>query len=353
LSIEEHINRQQISHGKANQKDALLRKISNKEVSADEIKIGLNSNIITFDDINNNVSISDSVKKSLRHFCNSNRIPSGKTIEELPPMEEGRTDIYFVGLPGSGKSTMLSGILYSAFRNGTLLPDPYNHAGSVFQVQLVDDLSKGVLPAATPRGSYNYVALSLMGENRNQHPFNIVEVPGENYVQIFNNGNVADLLNYINNRNKKILVFVIDSLSHESGYINGKDQLNQSLVYVNILQLFHDNGILDETDAVYLVANKFDAIKNGPYGTGQNSDEEIAHCFLQNEFLNLINNCKAIRDASRNKFRITVLPFSIGNVTFNDILENYESKYSENLIEHILADSFVIKGGNRLKKLFK
>ena len=80
-----------------------------------------------------------------------------RTIEELPAMEEGRTDLYFIGMPGSGKSTMLSSIVHSAHKNGILLPDPYNQDGSVFQGQLIEDLNKGVLPQATAHGSYNYI----------------------------------------------------------------------------------------------------------------------------------------------------------------------------------------------------
>src|SRR5690606_24333252 len=138
---------------------------------------------------------------SLKYYCNSNRITLFKKLSQLPPMEEGRTDVYFVGVPGSGKSTMLSGILHVANKNGVLLPDTYNQDGSVFQDQLINDLNRGVLPNATASGSYNYVALSLNDDNNLRHPFNIVEVPGENYVNMYNNGDVTGFLNYVKNDN--------------------------------------------------------------------------------------------------------------------------------------------------------
>jgi hypothetical protein len=272
-----------------------------------------------------------------------------KTVADLPAMEEGRTDIYFIGVPGSGKSTMLSGILHNAHKNGILLPDPYNQAGSLFQDQLIDDLNKGVLPQATASGSYNYVALSIMGNDQQRHPFNIVEVPGENYVQIYNQGDVDGFLSYIQNRNKKILIFVIDSLSHNSGYVESIDQIDQSLVYVNILQLFQQYGVLNHTDAVYLVANKFDAIKESRYENNGKSDAENAADFIQQEFLSLINNCKSIRDDSKNKFKIRILPYSIGSVAFESILESYDNSFSSNLLSHVIADSFVVKGGKWTK----
>jgi len=350
--IEEYFKNQHINKGKTKEKEVFLNSISQKKVTADEIRSKINNKSITFEDIENGTSLSTKTLQALKNYCNLKRTTSFKKVEDLPKMEEGRTDVYFIGVPGSGKSTMLSGILHSAHRNGILLPDPYNQAGSLFQNQLIDDLNKGILPQATAHGSYNYVALSIMGEDGKQHPFNIIEIPGENYIQIYNNGDVDAFLAYIQNKNKKILIFVIDSDSHGAGYVDSIDQINQSLVYVNILQLFQKSGILVETDAIYLAANKFDTVKNGQYGNDNKPDTEIASAFLQEEFLSLINNCKAIRDGSKNKFKIRILPYSIGEVVYKSILERYEPVYADNLLSNIIADSFVIKGGG-LAKFFR
>jgi len=327
----------------ANRRKELLEKVIRGRVSADEIKANINNNNFSFDDLLD-AGINDRVVNSLKHYCNSNRITMFRNINQLPPMEEGRTDVYFVGVPGSGKSTMLSGLLNVANRNGVLMPDIYNNDGSIYQTQLISDLNRGVLPNATASGSYNYVALSLKDEEGAKHPFNIVEVPGENYVNMFNNGDVGEFLNYISNSNKKILIFVIDSLAHDTGYNDSSSQLDQNLVYVNILNMFKSNGILDQTDAIYLVANKFDAIKATRYATNNSSDVDLASDFLQEEFRNLIENCKDARDDSKNKFKIKVLPFSIGNVSYTSIIDNFNREYSEVVIDNLIEDSFVIKG---------
>jgi hypothetical protein len=274
-----------------------------------------------------------------------------KNIKQLPPMAEGRTDVYFVGVPGSGKSTMLSGLLNMANKEGILMADTYNNDGSVYQAQLISDLNRGVLPNATASGSYNYVALSLKDNNGAKHPFNIVEVPGENYVNMFNNGDVGEFLNYISNSNKKILIFVIDSLAHDTGYNDANSQLDQNLVYVNILNMFKANGVLDRTDAVYLVANKFDAIKDTRYATHNTDDDSLALDFLQNEFKALIENCKDAREDSKNNFKIRVLPFSIGNVSYTSIIDYFNKEYSEIVIQKLIEDSFVIKE-SKFKKFF-
>lgn len=266
----------------AAKKRELLEKVARGRVSADEIKANINNGNFSFDDLLD-AGINERVVNSLKHYCNSNRITMFRNINQLPPMEGGRTDVYFVGVPGSGKSTMLSGLLNIANRNGILMPDIYNNDGSIYQTQLISDLNRGVLPNATASGSYNYVALSLKDEDGAKHPFNIVEVPGENYVNMFNNGDVGEFLNYISNNNKKILIFVVDSLAHDTGYSDSNSQLDQNLVYVNILNMFKSNGVLDQTDAVYLVANKFDAIKKTRYATNNSSDDSLALDFLQDE----------------------------------------------------------------------
>jgi hypothetical protein len=327
----------------ANKKQEFLDKAIKGRVSADQIKANINNGNYSFDDLLD-AGINTRVVNSLKHYCNSSRITMFKNINQLPPMEEGRTDVYFVGVPGSGKSTMLSGLLNIANKDGVLMPDTYNNDGSIYQTQLISDLNRGVLPNATASGSYNYVALSIKDESGAKHPFNIVEVPGENYVNMFNNGDVGEFLNYISNKNKKILIFVIDSLAHDTGYNDSTSQLDQNLVYVNILNMFKSNGILEQTDAIYLVANKFDAIKEGRYATNNSSDDDLALDFLQDEFKNLIENCKDARESSRNKFKIRVLPFSIGNVSYTSIIENFNKEHAKVVIDRLVDDSFVVRG---------
>lgn len=333
------IEEDKISKGK---KEELIDLVIKKKLTAGDIYQYIHNKDFTFDDLLD-AGINPKTVNSLKHYCNINRITIFKTIAQLPPMEEGRTDLYFVGLPGTGKSTMLAGLLNVADKDGILMADTYNNDGSVFQTQLISDLKKGVLPNATAAGSYNYIALSLKDEDGTKHPFNVVEVPGELYVSMFNNPNVGEFLNYINNSNKKILVFVIDSLAHDNGYFDA-NQLDQSLVYVNILNMFKNNGVLEQTDAIYLVANKFDAIKETKYPYDTREHEQISEEFLKNEFKNLINNCLDARDESNNKFKIKILPFSIGEVSYIQIINSFNRYYSNVVIDNLINDSFVERG---------
>jgi hypothetical protein len=328
------------------EKTNFLNSINLNHSTVDEIQMNLSNGLITISDLQQQTNLSQKTIQLLVNLNTSGRTTIFKTIEDLPPMEEGKTDVYFVGVPGSGKSTILSGLLYIAHKKGLLLNNSHNQGGAQYQDLLINDMRKGLLPAATASGSYNYIPLSLQGED-GAHPLNVVEVPGENYNQMYNNGDVESFLNYINNGNKKIIIFVIDSLVHNEGYSNNANQLDQSLVYANILELFRVNQVLEKTDSVYIVVNKFDAIKNTRYFGDSRQDTELALDFVQNEFLSFVNNCKNAREQSKNQFKIKVVPFSIGEVQMSTFVNYINEDFCFSLLNNIINDSFIQKGGKR------
>jgi len=338
IEIEEQNKAEEIK----NQKTVHLDKILKGKILADEIKGLINKRAITFDDILD-AGLPLKTVNALKYYCSTEKITRSYTIEQLPPMEEGRTDVYFVGLPGSGKSTMIAGLLNVAHKTGVLLPDPYHAAGVNFQTDLIQDLNRGVLPERTDVGSYNYIAASFNDTNDKRHPLNIVDVPGELYEKIQDNAEVDKFLRYINNKNKKVLIFVIDSLAHENNESISK--FDQSVVFPNILQIFNANGVLEQTDAIYLVVNKFDTIKESKYSFDNRPNGDIALEFLNDEFLSLKNNCIAARKDTKNSIKIKVIPFSIGNLSYGSILNTLDRDFAKTILNQITKDSFVISGG--------
>ncbi|CAM3775000.1 GTPase [Flavobacterium gelidilacus] len=324
------------------QKQINIDKIIKGKIFAEEIKGLINKKAITFDDISD-AGVAPKIVNALKYYCSAEKITRSYSVEDLPSMEEGRTDVYFVGLKGSGKSTMIAGLLNIAHSTGVLLPDSYHAAGLTFQTNLIQDLTRGVLPLATPSGSYNYIAASLNDANNKRHPLNIVDVPGELYNSIQDNAEVSKFLKYINNNNKKILIFVIDSLEHENSSSN--NTYDQSVVFPNILQIFNANGVLAKTDAIYLVVNKFDAIKDSKYAYDDRPNGDLALDFLNQDFLSLKNNCLAAREDNKNSIKIKVMPFSIGSISYGSILNTLEKDFAKTIVNQITKDSFVIRGG--------
>ena len=334
-----------------------LQKVVLGEVDIEDIKKNIKNRLYTYEDLKK-AGISAELINSFKHFQNQKAV-GPTTINSLPPMERGRTDVFFVGIAASGKSVMLSGLLFYAEKAGISIPDAYNNEGDKYAAQIVTDLRRGILPRPTPEG-FNYIALSLSDEKGRAHPFNIVEVPGENYKQIYERGieneEVKGFVNYIKNENRKILIFVLDVLGHEQLFDADNNDikiLNQSQAYSNILSMFEKNRILEKTDAVYIVVNKFDLIKKKNPNTTK-TDLDLAIEFVDEEFINLRKNCERYRDRCSNKFKIRVLPYSIGDIVYKKILKEFHPEYSERLVKQLLSDSFVVAGGKKgLFSLFR
>ena len=318
-----------------------LKEILNGTAAAYEIRAGINNQIYTFDDLQA-AGLASSTLESLKHFCEKSNQTVFYEIKNLPAMQKDRMDLLFIGMPGSGKSTMLAGLSMAADQMGMRIPETNNNAGSKYQNKLIFDLGAGVLPEGTLSGSYNYIPLAFKnGENGNKHPFNIIEVPGENYVKMDEDGEANEFLNYLETTsNKKILIFVIDSIKRG----------RQGLVYVNILNMLKSRGVLAKTDAIYLIVNKFDVIKANDYKNDNRKEEVIAYDFLKDQYLGLINNCIDAREESNQKFKIKILPYSIGSISNVSILNTFHQRYSTTVLDHLMFDSFVVSGGRWTEK---
>ena len=324
-----------------------IQKVLAQQVGIQDIIDRINQRLYTYDDLEA-AGVPKRIVTSFKHYQNQN-ITKFYNVEDLPPMDKGRTDVFFVGIPASGKSVMLSGLLYYTKKMGISIPDSYNIEGEKYSAQITSYLEKGVLPKPTGSGTYNYIAISLKDDKKKAHPLNIVEVPGENYAKIFDGGleneEVRGFVNYVKNSNRKILIFVLDALEHqqrlEADYAN---MYSQSDIYVSILNMFKTYKILDKTDAIYIVVNKFDVIKKS-YGQNSKTDLDLADEFVREEFRNLLNNCIDAKENSGNKFKIKVFPFSIGEVCYDKILKEYNQEYSRNIVEQVLSDSFIVGGG--------
>ena len=309
-------------------KSVEIQKVLAQQVGIQDIIDRINQRLYTYDDLEA-AGVPKRIVTSFKHYQNQN-ITKFYNVEDLPPMDKGRTDVFFVGIPASGKSVMLSGLLYYTKKMGINIPDSYNIEGEKYSAQITSYLEKGVLPKPTGSGTYNYIAISLKDDKKKAHPLNIVEVPGENYAKIFDGGleneEVRGFVNYVKNSNRKILIFVLDALEHqqrlEADYAN---MYSQSDIYVSIL-------------------NKFDVIKKS-YGQNSKTDLDLADEFVREEFRNLLNNCIDAKENSGNKFKIKVFPFSIGEVCYDKILKEYNQEYSRNIVEQVLSDSFIVGGG--------
>jgi GTPase SAR1 family protein len=256
--------------------------------------------------------------------------------DNLPPLEKDRTDIYFFGMPGSGKSCILASLFSYLHNRGMMETSVSNTVGLEYRNQLINELSSGILPHSTVSDKVVYVPLDLRNlDNMKKHPLNFIEMSGEMFKNAaasgFNTNDLRRLRNYLDNENKKIIFFALDYFQHTNG--NSPRTLQQINVS-DILQWLDDAGVLKNTDAVYVLLTKADLFPPGQDRTN------YASAFLKEKYLNFIHNCIDKEDKYPNQFKCILFPYSIGKVRSKNLLTEPDEDSPTLIVEAIKAHTF-------------
>jgi hypothetical protein len=326
-----------------NERERMLRKIREdiNEYTPDEITDKLSN-----DDLNNLCEelgiTASSVKNYTEPNLRFNDIP--QTESDIPA---DYTDIFFWGIPSSGKTCALAAILSTIEKNYTMeAPDTDQQFGSPYRTSLVNIFRNNVgnLPPRTVGDRTQYMPFLFYKRGEiNKRKISFFELSGEvfqyfydvvNKSQIIENYKIESIENsfktlelLLNSNNQKIHYFFID-YNQETKHTEDTKGLTQSNYLEAAAVYFRDrkNIFRKKTDAVYIVITKSDEIK-GDNRIG------IAKDFLQVNFGSFMdvmqNQCK------RNSVDLKVKLFSIGDVYFKRICKINRS-YSEDIIQDLL-----------------
>lgn len=273
----------------------------------------------------------------------------------LPPLPNGRTDVYVFGIVGSGKSSMLAGILYQAKMRGILMPDVNHLVGTKYQHDLTNRIRLGILPKSTSIDMLNYISVTLYDSGNQPHPLSIIEMSGEKFSQTYETGSLSNeksigARQYLRSQNRKIIMFVIDYEHFSSGFdrnftTNPKRKLGaQSDQLETVMSMLSNDGTLDKTDAVFIVITKADLLS-------ENADIKVAtqRFIEETEYRNFLSICKRLRDA--HGFKLVLHPYSLGKFVL-PMTYTFTPAYSDNLLADLISFSYSSKPG-WLNKLFK
>ncbi len=329
---------------------------------AHEIKEQIDKKFISITDLEG-IGIPNDILNALNKF-------EDKIIESLgdipTEIEKGYTEIYFWGIPGSGKSCALAGILSYAQNTGDLSFQD----GTGFQYANLlantfigqnDTCPIGILPPRTNVEETQYLPFHLRDGKGNRHPVALIELSGEIFKCYFDirSGNslspklqkVYDQVNnYLAGPNRKIHFFVIDLSKDPTEIIDKKSGANQ-LTYLSAAQGFFNNNntFKRSTDGIYIIATKSDLLN-----CEETDKEDRAADRLKRNFPAFINELK---DVCKNykindNSTLKVIPFSIGEVYFIDICK-FNPSSSANIVKILKNDTGRITRSSRLKKFLK
>ncbi len=282
------------------------------------------------------------VKNYTQPKLNFNDIPQ---VESDIPSEY--TDIFFWGIPSSGKTCALASIL-STIEKGYVMeaPDTQKQFGSTYRTSLVNIFRNNIgnLPGRTNEDRTQYMPfLFYKRGEKNKRKISFFELSGEVFKYFYEVVNNSHIINdydrqaiensfrtlelLLNSSNQKIHYFFID-YNQETKHTEDNNGLRQSDYLGAAAIYFRDrnNIFRKKTDAVYVVVTKSDEIKG---------EDQIgfAKKFLQDNFGSFMevlkNQCK------RNYVDFKVKLFSIGDVYFKRICKIDRSS-SEDIINDLL-----------------
>lgn len=285
--------------------------------------IQLNAYGVTFDDLRNNgISIPDTI----RRIWNDSGLDlqHGNTPDSIP---EGRTEIYFWGAPGSGKTCTLAAILSTAQKRGFYAPQ--EGTGLMYMNQLSNLFinNTATLPKPSPVEITQALSFNLRDENLDEHPISLIEISGEIFEcfsyaitgqTIPDDGHLAaynSLLNFLQSTdNPKYHFFIID-VNNTTLDCFGQSQMTY---LQNAALFFNNNNIFnDKTAGINILVTKSDLLTNN-----KSERSSAAIQILRNNYVNFVNSLKSIANQhklirSRNDM-IPVIPFTLGEVYLKD-----------------------------------
>ena len=241
------------------------------------------------------------------------------------------TEVYFWGIPASGKSCAL-GALLSVANNGEVaysMSRDNNCQGYRYMTLLASLFRNGghvsTFPPSTSIFDTFEMAFDLEDNERKVHPLIFVDMAGELLKCMYKKDADMDLTNndkemlgmltnvLIDKRtnNRKIHFFVIeyeeDNKMHDG--FSQADWLAGAVKYIQRTEIFNK-----DTNAIYILITKADKAlgKDANLGTTLRN-------FVQNSYRGFYNGLKSIAEKYEiNDGKIKIFPFTMGNVCFQD-----------------------------------
>lgn len=239
------------------------------------------------------------------------------------------TEVYFWGIPSSGKSCALGAIL-SAAKNGrtakSMQQDP-DCQGYGYMTRLSNlfrsNNSVGTLPEGTAISSTYEMGFILEDEDGKEHPITCIDLAGELVRCMYKQDagepltteqehvlkTLTDILIDNRTKNRKIHFFVIEYGAEDREYEGLPQQayLAAAVAYIQRTGIFKK-----DTDGLYLLITKVDKAK----AVGKDLQEKLKS-YISENYQGFYNGLKKIcKDNEINGGKVEIQPFTLGTVCF-------------------------------------
>lgn len=345
--IERFLSEQKIT------KDEFLKKIAEDHnlLNAGVVKRLINKGTISVADLLG-INID---RLFIQKMFNGESAQSFPTPEKLEKINKQSSEVYFWGIPSSGKSCALGAIL-SVAASGRVArsmdPDTESQ-GYGYMMKLINLFQNGeigTLMEGTSVDSFYEMGFDLVDNESKIHPITCIDMAGELMRCMFK-ANAGDPMSetdevmldtmtkvLIDNRstNRKMHIFVIEYGAENRLY----EGLPQRVYLEGAVSYIKNTGIFrKDTDAIYIMITKADKAKNATKDTFTN--------YINEKYLGFYNGLEQIcKDNEINKGKVEKIAFSLGDVCFQNYCR-FNSRPAENVVNLILQRSASYRGGKR------
>ncbi len=243
--------------------------------------------------------------------------------------DEGCTDVYFFGVPGTGKTCLLMGLIGA---NGSSLGGDYVYSvnlgdsGGQYAMALDTFVRKGQTPPPT-KGNFTSAINMTITDNKKhiQWPVNLIDMAGEAFLYNLainpDNANLADMglgvIDLLTNRNKKIFFFIVDPTKDFILDPHTGREVAQSTIINRFIDLVQSPGnaeIMKNVLAVHFIVTKADRLSDD---AAERTDK--AADILSNAFGGAVQSLKKFCSSDqgqhinqKDNYRVKCFPFTIG-----------------------------------------
>ncbi|MBR5211004.1 MAG: hypothetical protein IKV91_00350 [Bacteroidales bacterium] len=303
-----------------------MRKGGEDESVISFVKYGLT---ISYQDLLDNDVIPDSISKD--SLVASDYTLTQTNMEQLHYFPtERRTDVYFIGVPRSGKSSVMAALCSAMHTKGCVEYQPHYNNDDKDNVRgyynsLIRSTRKGKYPVSTQKDSLCFIKLLLKSDKR-ESPLTFVELGGEAFrtaVQSGMKGKAAwqglSAGTCLDSKNPKLMFFIIDY----STIFDHDKRLEQDEILNTMLTVLTTDGpsgdgtkgcTMSKVKTVAIIVTKSDLMNAHDYDEQVDQAEEFINEHFAAFKKTLSSICKKYGINRQVNYKLYVTPFSTGRM---------------------------------------
>ena len=279
---------------------------------------------------------------------------SGSDFHRISKIEPGVTEVYFWGVPESGKTCVL-GALMSMAKNGSDYMYQHPCQGGDYMSRLTQVFQHHGVYTFLPKGTDVYKTFEMrfsITRQKKEHPISLIDMSGELFTCLYKKWNNIPLSDYQepayetlenilvknNSGNRKVHFFVIEYGAHQKRFegLTQSDYLQRAVEHLNALGVFREY-----TDAIYIILTKADKA-----GIFEDDMEERMHFknYMSQHYRSFYFYLKKeiCVKYSINAGELEFVPFSIGEVAFKKLC-HFDSRSAREILDYIIERSFYVE----------